>query len=312
MHPVWMTALRPARCYVQGNKITTDLLGLRQVFSVLLRPQQGAIRSRDASLSSAQYTCQSVRQKRLPSPYRSFSTSAPVSIQKAAQSQPQVPPRAPSELAFRRNDLRPYEIKVVFGPNAPPLAIANTLLKVLHSRRVSGTLDIDLPKKLASQIKSYPHAVDDALQWLRLQYPIDEDAAILRRIEHEEAGEGDEVLIHRGESLGLYKPQSGLYGAKLGKEGDIFGESELQRVRRENESKAEQEQKELDEFIEQKQQAKEEKAGALEARREDGLEGVNCSCVEKHWLTRTNSLKWLETSEFVRAVEVASLPICHF
>lgn len=116
--------------------------------------------------------------------------------------------------------------------------------------------------------------MDGALRWLRLEYPIDEDAAILRRIEREEAGQGDEVLIHRAESLGLYRPQSGLYGAKLGDEGDIYGESQLQQLRRENELKAQQEQKEVDEFIEQKQQVHKEKVGALDARREDGLEGM--------------------------------------
>jgi rhomboid-like protein len=274
MHPIWMTAWRPARCYIQSSKTTTDTHGLRQVFSLLARQQDRAIRSCDAFPPIARSTCKSGNQKRSQSTARPFSTAATFQFQKASLYQQQIPPRAPSELAFRRNDLRPYEVKVVFGSNAPPLELANTLLKILHSRRVNGTLDLDLPAKLASQVKAYPHAVQNALQWLRLEYPIDEDAAILQRIEREEAGAGDEALINRAESLGLYKPQSGTYGAKLGEEGDIFGESELQKIRRENELRDEQEQKELEDFIEEKQQATQEKAGALEAMKEHDLEGM--------------------------------------
>ena len=38
-------------------------------------------------------------------------------------------------------------------------------------------------------------------------------------------------LMQRAERLGLYKPQSGTYGAKLGEQGDIFGKSELEKIR---------------------------------------------------------------------------------
>lgn len=125
---------------------------------------------------------------------------------------------------------------------------------------------------------------------MRLNYPVDEDAAILRRIEREDAGEGDEALINRAESLGLYKPQSGTYGARLGEDGDIFGESELLKIRRANELRAEQEEQELETFIKEKQQAREEKGreekgGALEARRENGLEGMYsmlAMCIREH------------------------------
>ncbi len=275
MQPACVIAWRTTSCCIRSSQTkTTDLFGLRQVFSVLTSSQHHTVRKSDAFLLLTRPICRLVRQNHLSISFRPFSTASPLRFHQSWRRQEQIPSRAPSELAFRRNDLRPYEIKVVFGSDAPPLQLANTLLKVLHSRRVNGTLDLDLPSRLASQLKAYPNAVDDALRWLRLEYPVDEDAAILRRIEREEAGQGDEALIHRAENLGLYKPQSGFYGAKLGEEGDIFGESELQKLRKENELKAEQEQRELDEFIEQTQQAHEEKAGALQARREDGLEGM--------------------------------------
>lgn len=149
--------------------------------------------------------------------------------------------------------------------------MANSLLRVLHCRRVNGTLDLDLPPHLAAHVtQRYPDAVEDGLRWLRREHPVDEDAAILRRIEREEADE--DILIHRAETLGLYKPQGGLYGARPREHADVYGESQLDRIRRENELKAEREQRELEEFIEQKMRAAEEKTGPLEVRREDGLE----------------------------------------
>ena len=275
MHLVWMAAWRPARRCIQINKTTTDILGLRHAFAVLATPPQLVTQSCDALLSIAQCTCR--RKQGTPDTPRPISTTTPFRFQQASHRPRQIAPGAPSKLAFRRNDLRPYEVKVIFGPNPPPISLANTLLKVLHSRRVDGNLDIDLPSQIATQLKPYPGAIDDALDWLRREY-LDEDAAILRRIEREEAGQGDEALIQRALNLGLYKPQSGLYGARLGEDGDIFGESQLQKLRRANELKAQQEQKELDEFIEQEHQAKEEKAGALETRKENGLEGMHCRC----------------------------------
>lgn len=271
MHHVWTIAWRPARSCIQNSKTTTDLLGLRQAFSVL------RFQTRDA-LPNARIISQPVKQKRSSNSFRPFSNTATFQFHQASPFQKQVPARAPSQLAFRRYDLRPYEVKVIFGPDGPSPPLANTLLKVLQSRRVNGTLDLELPLKLVRALKPYPDALDKGLQWLRMEYPIDEDAAIVRRIEREEAGQGSEELISRAENLGLYKPQSGLYGAKLGEEGDIMGESELQKIRRENERRELREQEELEEFIELQQQAREEKAGALEARREDELEGVYCEC----------------------------------
>ena len=272
MHHAWTIAWRPARCRFRSSKPTTILLGLQQAFSSFVKPQQHSSLSCNAFVHRRSPPSP-IKQKHVLDWRRRFATNIPLKFRPASIPQKEVAPRAPSKLAFRRNDLRPYEVKVVFGPNGPSPALANTLLKFLHSRRVNGTLDLEFPTKLSKQLKAYPSAFDDALAWLRQEYPIDEDAAIIRRIEREEAGQGNEELIARAENLGLYKPQSGTYGAKLGEEGDIFGESELQRLRRENELEAEKEQEEVDEFIRQKQQAAEERMGALEAKRENGVEG---------------------------------------
>lgn len=274
MHHAWTIAWRPAGCCIQSSRTTTDLPGLRQAFSFLARPQRSLLGynvlppRRSISLPE--------KQKHFLGLKKCFSTTASARFRQASQFQKQAPQRAPSELAFRRNDLRLNEVKAIFGSAGPPPVLANTLLKALHSQRVNGTLDLELSPKLRKQLKDYPRVTDAALAWLRREYPIDEDAAILRRIEREEAGQGNEELIARAENLGLYKPQSGTYGAKLGEEGDIFGESELQKIRKENELKSEKEQEELDRFIKHREQAVEGRSAgrALEARREDGLEGI--------------------------------------
>lgn len=98
----------------------------------------------------------------------------------------------------------------------------------------------------------------------------------MRRIEREDAGHGDEALIQQAENLGLYKPQSGLYDAKLGEGGDVYGESQLEKYAKAKEMRAKKEQEELDRLIEEKQRAVEEKVGALATIREDGVEGMDC------------------------------------
>ncbi|KMU73467.1 hypothetical protein CISG_03602 [Coccidioides immitis RMSCC 3703] len=78
------------------------------------------------------------------------------------------------------------------------------------------------------------HILDDGLEGLRRNFPVDEDAAIMRRIEREEQEE-EEKLMRRAEKLGLYKPQSGRFGAEVEKEGDVYGRSVLQEIRQKNE-----------------------------------------------------------------------------
>ena len=55
------------------------------------------------------------------------------------------------------------------------------LFKILHRQRLSGTLDEE------AALANFDDAtIARALQWLRKNYPVDEDAAILRRVDHEE------------------------------------------------------------------------------------------------------------------------------
>lgn len=135
------------------------------------------------------------------------------------------------------------EITSIFGPRAKITPqMGNRVLSILQGRRVAGTLDLDLPVDITRSVRA--PVLDLGLQWLRREYPLDEDAAILARIEREEQEE-QEKLIRRAEDLGLYKPQSGTYGAELGDKNDPYGKSVLKEAREKNEARllAEQERK---------------------------------------------------------------------
>lgn len=111
------------------------------------------------------------------------------------------------------------------------MKLGNQILRALQDQRVSGTLDLPLPDEITRAAP--PHIIDAGLAWLRSKHPMDEDAAILARIEREEQEE-EEQLIRRAEELGLYKPQSGKFGSSTTKEGDVYGSSVLDEVRKKN------------------------------------------------------------------------------
>jgi rhomboid-like protein len=183
-------------------------------------------------------------------------------------------------LRFQKGELGHKTVRDIFGPRPPPTAFANRLLRVLHGRRHDGTLDLPLPDDVQSELDQYPYAVEDGLHWLRKAYPIDEDAAILARIEREEhALERDNPaeLLQRGQDLGLYRgPQSGHYHAELGeKEGDVYGVSELDKIRAESEARAAREEEELQAQIDERMARHQtEQSKALAERPEQGLESA--------------------------------------
>ncbi|KAL1890160.1 hypothetical protein Sste5346_008453 [Sporothrix stenoceras] len=76
-------------------------------------------------------------------------------------------------LPFRRRggDLEPKEVTQVFGPGMSPVA-ANRLLRILHGRRVAGTLDDPSLRINTSQYRSAE--IEKALAYLRQTTPVDE------------------------------------------------------------------------------------------------------------------------------------------
>ncbi|CAG8046112.1 unnamed protein product [Penicillium salamii] len=134
------------------------------------------------------------------------------------------------------------EIKAIFGPSKFNPKLGNRILNTLQGHRLTGTLDSELPADIVRAVNQ--QQIDTAMDWLRNRYPVDEDAAIIARIEREDQAEQDK-LMRRAERLGLYKPQSGSYEAELGEEGSPYGRSVLKEAREQNERRllAEQERK---------------------------------------------------------------------
>jgi len=113
---------------------------------------------------------------------------------------------------LRSEDLSEKEITSIFGPYIDKEE-GNRILRILHGQRLSGTLDQGLEVPHAS---AYAQSlIATGLIWLRAHYPVDEDAAIVARIEREQAEEEKE-LLEDASRLGILPQQttdkSKLYG----------------------------------------------------------------------------------------------------
>ncbi|BCS25625.1 rhomboid protease PCP1 [Aspergillus puulaauensis] len=171
--------------------------------------------------------------KCFPSPNRAL----PRTYQSSAALSSNRPSPPPTEQGVQLRD-EPFskaEIEQVFGTRTKiSPAMGNRVLSVLQARRLAGTLDLDFPADIKRVTR--PATLDMGLEYLRKNYPLDEDAAIIARIEREER-ETEEKLIRRAEDMGLYKPQSGSYGAELGEKNDPSGRSVLAEIRKRNEER---------------------------------------------------------------------------
>lgn len=112
--------------------------------------------------------------------------------------------------------------------------MGNRVLAVLQGRRLAGTLDQPLPADIRRTVPS--RTIELGLQWLREHHPVDEDAAIMARIEREEREEEERLLKH-AEEMGMLHPQSGYWGAQLGQKGDVYGRSVFKETRERNEKR---------------------------------------------------------------------------
>lgn len=221
----------------------------------------------------------------LPNQTRSLSQTAVRSFRRSATAYALRPHKDEQQeekgLAFGDRDLSQQELKEVFGNDSPPAWKANQLLRILHGRRNDGTLDLPLSPNMQALLDQHPFAFESGLNWLRQNHYIDEDEAILARLEREETEQeySPSELAQRGHDLGLYRPQSGAYQAALsdsGREGDVWGKSQLESLRAENEAEAAKEeealQQQIDEIMARKQIEQESKQKALAHLPQQGLE----------------------------------------
>ena len=114
------------------------------------------------------------------------------------------------------------QIAEIFGPGIDP-GLGTKLLYTLQKQRISGTLDNEINEEGINGV-----LIARGLSWLRKNYFVDEDAAIIKRIEKEEK-KLEEQFIADAERFKIYKPQ-----ARADEEG-VYGRSQLEAMRKENE-----------------------------------------------------------------------------
>ena len=104
--------------------------------------------------------------------------------------------------------------------------LGNALLETLQKQRITGTLDHPIAHEGVDA-----NLVGKALLWLRANYAVDEEEAIIKRIEFEEH-QLESQFVADAERFKTYRPQ------ERAKEEGIYGKSQLEAIRKENEEKA--------------------------------------------------------------------------
>lgn len=154
-------------------------------------------------------------------------------------------------LPFRRKDLEPHEVLNVFGPMMKA-ADANRLLKIMHGRRVAGTLDD--PEVQVNTAQWSEKQKQDALKYLRHVAPVDEviNAGLraeeeLRALEEAENPNTEQVEEKDiTKELG-YGSRFKVYKAAEEPEEDVYGRSALDMIRKRNEARWQAEKARLEE-----------------------------------------------------------------
>ncbi|PMD48640.1 rhomboid-domain-containing protein [Hyaloscypha variabilis F] len=124
-------------------------------------------------------------------------------------------------LDYRVQPLSETEARAAFG-DIIDARTANRYLKILHGRRVAGTLaDPGLTNVYEERF------YEAALAWLRKNVPVDEVQCAGLRAEQELA-EMEQQIVSDAERIGLYKPNSG-------KSKNVYGKSGLDSIRKSKE-----------------------------------------------------------------------------
>ncbi|KAK3362137.1 hypothetical protein B0T24DRAFT_641254 [Lasiosphaeria ovina] len=165
-------------------------------------------------------------------------------------------------LPFRKKDLEAHEVVDLFGPSMSTPA-ANRLLRILHGRRVAGTLDDPELRVHTRQFNKDQQRT--ALKFLRKQVPVDEVTNAGLRAEDElallENPDANEGAAEKGKDISQelgYKTRLKLYKDDAGsgaKPKDVYGTGAFDVIRAKNKAKWEAELKRREE--EKRKQAEE-------------------------------------------------------
>ncbi|KAI5862568.1 hypothetical protein GGS23DRAFT_570809 [Durotheca rogersii] len=188
----------------------------------------------------------------------------------------------PTGLPFRKEDLRQREVNAIFGAHLPADR-ANKLLRILHGRRVAGTLDDPVLQLNTDSFKKSD--MEKALRYLRANVPVDEviNAGLraedeLQYLDAREHGEEGFDIVIRVEKPTPSSPSSqkakdvnaapqsakgptGRLPLPRRKSDSPYGESSFDRIRAANIAKREAEEMRLEE--ERKKREEEEAKGNI-------------------------------------------------
>lgn len=193
--PVWVLTIQPLR--------------VTRSFRLGLSPQLPASRSLRIAPIRPRTSCYCVSQVGGSSRANHVRLSSSTGDEKPSQER--------SGWLLKRLEIADDEIKAIFGEDISQ-AYGNRIIELVQEQRVEGTIDGDIPEVL-------PRHKEQALAWLRENVPVDEDQAILTRLEREEE-----------KSL---KPQAQSYGME-----GPYAESVLEQTRKYNIERLQKEEKE--------------------------------------------------------------------
>ena len=130
-----------------------------------------------------------------------------------------------SESEYRRHPskfrhLSSGGIERALGPEVSR-KLGNKVLETLQKQRITGTLDQSITHDGVDA-----NLIGKGLVWLRANYPVNEDAAIIKRIEYEER-QLESQFVADAERFKIYKPQ------ESAKREGIYGKSQLDAMRKE-------------------------------------------------------------------------------
>jgi rhomboid-like protein len=148
-------------------------------------------------------------------------------------------------LPFRRRELQSQEVFEIFGPSTS-VSAADKLLRILHGRRVAGTLDDPSLRLNTAQFTQAEQ--DTALKFLRKQVPVDEVTNAGLRAEDElkalnmDVVEGEEATDEANSKDPGYTSRLRLYKPEESKEtkpaaDSVYGQSVLEKLRDRNEAR---------------------------------------------------------------------------
>ncbi|KAI1647836.1 rhomboid-domain-containing protein [Daldinia loculata] len=200
-------------------------------------------------------------------------------------------------LPFRKEDLNQREVNQIFGGGHLPASLANKLLRILHGRRVAGTLDDPNLRANTAQFSAADQR--KALGYLRANIPVDE--VINAGLRAEDELQYLELEDESGEQqTGESSPQGPSSDTvtnetltptgrlpKINKTDSPYGVSPLDRIRAHNIAKREAEEKRLEE--ERKKREEEEASKNIGTLQTEQQKPKELSPFVKKWAARATS-----------------------